>query len=71
MGTPMRRCSAKCFRCGITSIFSKRSESEGRPETIEISNCPACGYEFGTTDNLIERTPLNAELIEEFFFQFS
>ena len=67
MGTPMRRRSEKCLRCGITLVFSKCSESERRLETIESFNCPACGYEFGTTDNLIEGAPLNAELIEEFF----
>jgi hypothetical protein len=69
-GTPMHRRSAKCVRCGITLIFSKRPETERRPEAVELFNCPACGSEFATTDNQIEGTALNAEFIEEFFSRF-
>lgn len=70
METPMLRHSAKCIQCGMTRIFSNRSESKRPPEPIKTFSCPACEYEFSATDKLIEGVPVNAELIEEFFLQF-
>jgi ribosomal protein L37AE/L43A len=47
-------------------IFPEWSESVNDRQTINIWHCPACGHEFETTDNVVEQTPSDAELIEEF-----
>jgi hypothetical protein len=64
--TTSLRCSAKCVQCGTLLIFPEWSESVGERQAIHIWHCPVCGREFETTDNVIEQTLSDAELIEEF-----
>jgi ribosomal protein L37AE/L43A len=47
-------------------IFPEWSESVGERQAVHIWHCPVCGREFETTDNAIEQTLSDAELIEEF-----
>jgi len=60
------RCWAECTHCGAALIFPERSESVGTRETVNIWHCPICGNEFETTDKGIEKTPSDAELVQEF-----
>ena len=64
--TASLKCSAKCVQCGTALIFPEWSESVSDRQTINIWHCPVCGHEFETTDNVVEPTPSDAELIEEF-----
>jgi len=47
-------------------IFPEWSESVSDRQTINIWHCPICGHEFETTDDVVEQTPSDAELVEEF-----
>lgn len=60
------RHSARCTQCGTTLIFPEWSESAKDQKTTCIWHCLVCGHEFGTTDNIVEQEPSDAELYQEF-----
>jgi len=56
----------KCPHCGIIPGLPEWSENVGENETARFWRCVACGHEFETRENLVERQPSGAELAEEF-----
>ncbi|HEY6859453.1 MAG TPA: hypothetical protein VI358_06675 [Pseudolabrys sp.] len=58
--------SARCVQCGTALIFPEWSESAGEQKTTRIWHCLVCGNEFETRDDVIEQSPSDAELVQEF-----
>jgi len=57
---------ARCPNCQTTLSLLEWSESVRENETMRIWRCTACGHEFETKDDVVEREPSNVELAEEF-----
>jgi hypothetical protein len=57
---------AKCGRCGTTLIGPEWSENIAGGACVHVWQCPICSYEFETTDNIVEKTESDAELVDEF-----
>jgi len=60
------RASARCPNCHTVLSLLEWSETVRENETTCIWRCTACGREFETKDDFVEREPSNAELAEEF-----
>ena len=63
--TASLRVSTRCTQCGTSLILPEWSES-ANGQTTHIWHCLVCGHEFETKDNIVEKTPTSAELVEEF-----
>ena len=64
--THRTRFAAQCTQCGEELVAPQKSEFVNEAEVRHAWGCPSCGYEFFRSVQIDPKTPMPAELVEQY-----